>query len=231
MYLESPAQAGAVVLVDYLQQHYPDDAVIDLPVYIGQERLPCRLLAYRLPDDVVKQRRRKASEEARKKGRMLTQEYLNWLAFGFYITNVSQQVWSSKVVGTVYRLRWQVELTFKNWKSLLNIHVLKGTRPERIKCILYGRLITITMMTLVYSYASWYAEDYLQREISIPKLINWLKRKGRFAKALHVGTLDALFIDLWRALPKLLCKQKRRRQTSRQLIENWLRVLEISLSY
>jgi hypothetical protein len=230
VYLESPAQAGAVVLVDYLQQHYPDDAVIDLPVYIGQERLPCRLLAYRLPDDVVEQRRRKASEEARKKGRMLTQEYLNWLAFGFYITNVSQQVWSSKVVGTVYRLRWQVELTFKNWKSLLNIHVLKGTRPERIKCILYGRLITITMMTLVSSYASWYAEDYLQREISIPKLINWLKRKGRFAKALHLGTLDALFIDLWRALPKLLCKQKRRRQTSRQLIEEYGYYMEDALA-
>ena len=108
---------------------------------------------------MVKQRQRKASEEARKKGRMLTQEYLKWLACGFYITNVRQQVWSSKVGVTVYRLRWQVELTFKNWKSLLNIHVLKGTRPERIKCILYGRLITITMMTLVSSYASWYAED------------------------------------------------------------------------
>jgi len=109
VYLESPAQAGAVVLVDSLQQHYPDDAAIDLPVSLGPARLPCRLLAYRLPDDVVQQRRCKALEEARKKGRVLTQEYLNWLAFGFYVTNVSQQVWSSKVVGTVYRLRWQVE--------------------------------------------------------------------------------------------------------------------------
>jgi len=153
--LESPAQAGAGVLVDDLQQHDPDDAVSDLPVYIGHERLPCRLLAYRLPDDVVEQRRRKAAEEARKKGRMLTQEYRNGLAFGFSITNVSQQVWSAKVVGTVYRLRWQVAFTCKNWKSLLNIHVLKGTRPERIKCILSGRLIPMTMMTLVSSYASW----------------------------------------------------------------------------
>ena len=229
VYIESSAQADAVVLVDYLQQHYPDDTVIDQPVYIGQERLPCRLLAYRLPADVVAQRRRKASAEARKKGRMLTQEYLNWLAFGWYITNVSQQVWASKVVGTVYRLRWQVELTFKIWKSLLNIHVLKGTRPERIQCILYGRLITITLMTLIASYASWYAEDHLQREISIPQLINWLKRQGRFAKALHLGTLDALFIDLWRALPQLLCKQKRRRQTSRQLMEDYGYYMEVAL--
>jgi len=230
VFLEAHAEARALALVPYLQQHYPDDAEVDLSVYIGQERVPCRLLAYRLPEDVVKQRRRKALEEARKKGRTLTQEYLDWLAFGFYITNVPQQVWSSKVVGTVYRLRWQVELTFKNWKSLLHIHVLKGTRPERIKCILYGRLITITMLTLISSYASWYAEDYLQREISLPKLINWLKRKGRFAKAIHVGTLDALFSDLRRALPTLLCKQKRRRRTSRQLIEEYGHYMEDALA-
>ncbi len=72
---------------------------------------------------------------------------------GVYITNVAQEVLSAKVVRIVYGLRWQVELMFKNWKSLLNIHILKGTRPERIKCILYGRLMTITMMTLIASYA------------------------------------------------------------------------------
>jgi len=29
-----------------------------------------------------------------------------------------------------------IELTFKRWKSLLALHVLKGTRPERIRCLL-----------------------------------------------------------------------------------------------
>ena len=165
-------------------------------------------------------------EEARKKGRTLTQEYLNWLAFGFYITNVAREVLSAKAVRIVYGLRWQVELMFKNWKSLLNLHILKGTRPERIECILYGRLITITMLTILSSYASWYAEDYLHRELSIPKLINWLKRKGRFAKAMHVGTLENLFNDLRRALAKGLCKQKRKRRTSRQLLEDFEYYLE-----
>ena len=59
------------------------------------------------------------------------------------------------------------------------------------------------------------------RELSIPKLIHWLKRKGRFTNALHVGTLEALFNDLRRALPKVLCKQKRKRRTSRQLLEDY----------
>ena len=200
--------------------------MLDLPVYIGHERVPCRLLAYRLPEPVVQERRRKALEEARKKGRILTQEYLNWLAFGFYITNVTREMLSAKVVRIVYGLRWQVELMFKNWKSLLSLHILKGTRSERIKCILYGRLITITMLTIISSYASWYAEDYLHRELSIPKLINWLKRKGRFAKAMHLGTLEDLLNDLRHTLPKGLCKQKRKRRTSRQLLEDFGYYLE-----
>jgi hypothetical protein len=116
--LNADAQAPALALGEPLQQHYPDDAVVDLPGDLGPERGPCRLLAYRLPDDVGQQRRRNALEEAHKKGRPLTQAYLDWLAFGLDSTNVRKQVWPAKVVGTVYRLRWQVELTFNTWQSL-----------------------------------------------------------------------------------------------------------------
>jgi hypothetical protein len=230
VYLEADPQSLPLVMVDHLERYYPDDSVIDLPVYMGHERVGCRFLAYRLPAPVVQERRRKALEEARKKGRQLSQEYLDWLSFGFYVTNISEQVWPPKVVGTVYRLRWQVELTFRNWKSLLKINVLKGTRPERIKCLIYGRLITITIVAMMSSYASWYAEDYLQRELSLPKLINWLKRKNRLVNAMHGGTVEALLRHLRRALPKLLCKQKRKRRTSRQLIEEYGVYMEDALA-
>ena len=230
VYLEADAQAPALALVEHLERFYPDDSVIDLPVYLGHERVPSRLLAYRLPEPVVQERRRKALAEARKKGRELSPEYLDWLSFGFYITNVSLQVWPAKVVGTVYRLRWQVELTFRNWKSLLKINVLKGTRTERVQCIIYGRLITIIMLAMISSYASWYAEDYLQRELSLPKLINWLKRKNRLVNAVHDGTLEALLRNLRRALPKLLCKQQRKRRTSRQLIAEYEPYMEEAIA-
>ena len=230
VYLEADAQAPALGLVEHLERYYPDDHVIDLPVYLGHERVPSRLLAYRLPEPVVQERRRKALQEARKKGRELSQEYLDWLSFGFYITNVSSQLWPPKVVGTIYRLRWQVELTFRNWKSLLKINVLKGTRSERIKCIIYGRLITIIVLAMISAYASWYAEDYLQRELSLPKLINWLKRKNRLVNAMHDDTLEALLRNLRRAIPKLLCKQKRKRRTSRQLIAEYEPYMEDALA-
>jgi hypothetical protein len=218
VYASAEASAPALALVDHVQPHIAQQAVVELAVYLGQPRLPCRLLAYRLPEEVVEQRRRSAYETARKKGRTPTQAYLHWLQFGWYITNVRLAVWAPEVVATVYRIRWQIELLFKQWKSLLHLHVLKGTRPERIKCLLYGRLITITMLMQVCAYAAWYAATVLRRAISFPKLIGWLKRKGRFAQAIQDGTVESLCRDLQRDMATLLCKQKRKRKTSQQLL-------------
>jgi len=83
---------------------------------------------------MVNQRRRKAREvryrhtgrydAARKKSRTPTKKYLQWLSFSFYITNVPITVWTTDVIGTIYQLRWQIELIFKQWKSLLKIDFL-----------------------------------------------------------------------------------------------------------
>jgi hypothetical protein len=83
---------------------------------------------------------------------------------------------------------------------------------------------------MISAYASWYAEDYLQRELSLPKLINWLKRKNRLVNAMHDDTLEALLRNLRRAIPKLLCKQKRKRRTSRQLIAEYEPYMEDALA-
>lgn len=219
VYATAEATAEAVALVDHVQPTVAQHGVGDFAVYLGAARLPCRLLAYRLPDTVVDQRRRQAYETARKKGRTPTQAYLHWLQYAWYITNVGRTVWAAEVVATVYRIRWQIELLFKQWKSLLHLHVLKGTRPERIRCLLYGRLITITMLMRVCSYAAWYASSVCRREVSFPKLLLWLKRQGRFAHAIQAGTLETLYADLRHAIVPLLCKQKRKRQTSRQLLD------------
>ena len=227
VFLGANDETPAVSLTDHLLRHFPRHRVVDLDVYVGQEdRLPCRLLAYRLPDEVVEQRRRSAYEVARKKGRTPTKAYLQWLQYSWYITNVSQTVWTAEVVGTVYGLRWQIELTFKHWKSLLQIHVLKGTRPERIQCLLYGRLITIVLLNMLSAYASWYAAHHLQREISLHKFINWLKRKCRLSTAINTGNVDTLLSSLISDLPKMLCKQKRTRKTSRQLLDDEVHYLD-----
>jgi hypothetical protein len=218
VYTSAEATAEAVALVDHVQPAVMQHGVGDFAVYLGATRLPCRLLAYHLPEEVVAQRRRQAYETARKKGRTPSQTYLHWLQYGWYVTNVDGTVWTAEVVATVYRIRWQIELLFKQWKSLLHLHVLKGTRPERIRCLLYGRLITITMLMRICAYAAWYASTVCRREVSFPKLLLWLKRQGRFAHAVQNDTLETLYADLRQAMEPLLCKQKRKRLTSQQLL-------------
>ena len=219
VYLSEEDTEPALALVEHVQRHAGQHAVVELTVYLGQPRLSCRVFAYRLAEEVVEQRRRAAYETARKNGRTPTQAYLTWLQFGWYITNVSAEVWPARIVATIYRIRWQIELLFKQWKSLLHIHVLTGTRPERIQCLLYGRLTTITMLMRVCAYALWYATRVLRREISFHKLLEWLKRKGRFAQAIDQGAVETLGRDLRRDMAAFLCKQKRKRKTSQQLLE------------
>lgn len=219
VYASAEATAEAVALVDHVQPSVAQHGVGDFAVYLGAARLPCRLLAYHLPAEVVEQRRRQAHETARKKGRTPTHTYLHWLQYGWYITNVGATVWPAEVVATVYRIRWPMELLFKQWKSLFHLHVLTGTRPERIRCLLYGRLSTITMVMRVCSYAAWYASTVCRREVSFPKLLLWLKRQGRFARAVQDDTLETLYANLRQAMEPLLCKQKRKRPTSQQLLD------------
>jgi hypothetical protein len=128
------------------------------PTYVDDEdckqRIPIRLIVYRLPSGVYRKRQKAAIKAAKRKERSRSLSYLKFLKYRFFITNVPATLWSKEAVGTVHRLRWQEELVFKNWKSLLLINVLKVSRPERILCLIYGRLIAILVEQCMFALAS-----------------------------------------------------------------------------
>ena len=103
---------------------------------------------------------------------------------------------------------------FKYWKSLLNIHTLKGTRAERIQCIIYARLLSIVLITYVCSYAAEYVWNICKKELSIHKTISWLLIRFRNLKNSAEDVLARLETTLHR-----LCKQKRKRKTTLELID------------
>jgi hypothetical protein len=219
IYLSSETSAPAIDIVEYFDKEFAHLSIVDLKIYLGQEKLPCRLVVYRATEDVVNERIRKANANAKKKGRQLSDDHKQWLRFTFFVTNASKDVWSSNVIGTIYRIRWQIELMFKSWKSLCHIHIIKGQRSERIECLLYGRLIAIVMITMLYGYASWYFHNQFKLEACLHKIIEWLKRNERLSKAVLLCEFHMLLQDLIHALPKMLCKQKRKRKTTLELIE------------
>lgn len=122
-------------------------AVLEKVVYLGvAERLKLRLIIQLLPDDVVAQRLRKAQKNNNKKARkQLTKAYKARAALNLFITNATEDQIPMTTVGSLYRLRWQIELMFKIWKSLCHIDKVKKVKKERLECYIYAKLIGIVL--------------------------------------------------------------------------------------
>lgn len=103
---------------------------VDIQVLVGaKEKLPCRLVAVKLPDPVAAERRRKA-EKDRDKRLKHNKEYMELLDWAIFITNIGIEVWGPKEILKAYRVRWHIEIIFKGWKSHLN---MVGLVPEAPK--------------------------------------------------------------------------------------------------
>jgi hypothetical protein len=119
----------------------PED-LLERSVLLGQRMgLPVRLVAARAPQAVVEQRRRKAYDSARRKGRTPSAQHLAWLKWSCFITNVPAPVLSPAHVIRLYHVRWQIELIFKLWKSHAAVARVAGWQRPRILSELYAKLI------------------------------------------------------------------------------------------
>src|SRR5215475_9760610 len=145
--------------------------VIEKTVGLGAyERVPARLIAIRMPEAIVNERRRQAYVVAKKRGYTPSQAYLTLMAWNLFITNVPVTVWSSQTVGIAYSLRWQVELVFRGWKSGLHVATLTTTTKYSTLCYLYGRMLLI-LLTAALSSPLRVAVWQHQRELSVFKFV------------------------------------------------------------
>ena len=105
-------------LVKLLQAQTED--MRELAVLLGsrpEHKLPCRLFMLRTPAAIADERRRKAKAHAKRRGRSLSQTYLFLLGWTLFVSNSPASMISCAQVYDVYRIRWQIELIFKLWKS------------------------------------------------------------------------------------------------------------------
>ena len=207
-------------LPKYIDQKYPHSSVIELNVLIGSnEKSPVRLIAYRVPEKVMAQRLRKKKGIARTARRTLSKESKSYCKFTFLITNVPEDIWPAEILGIVYKLRWQIELVFKSWKSLANIDLIKGKSENRAHCFILGRLIAVLIITMFFSCIKRYVEGEWSRELSLHKFMLWVLQDQRFL-------LIACPLDFERELLRKinesildLCKQRRSRATTQDALE------------
>ena len=103
---------------------------VDQQVWLGEgERLPVRLVMIHLPHAQAGERIRKAKADRDRRLNHST-TYYRWLNYAVFITNVDEQIWTSQQVAQAYKVRWQIEIVFKSWKSSFNLqHIVQ--RPYR----------------------------------------------------------------------------------------------------
>ena len=107
------------------------ETVSECRVLLGaQARLPVRLVAFRLSEASVNRARQRLREYARKKGKQPTQARLSWTPWLVVVTNVPETQLSAQEVGVLARVRWQVEILFRVWKSCFRIDECRsGSHP------------------------------------------------------------------------------------------------------
>jgi hypothetical protein len=115
-------------------------------VCLGEkQRLALRLIAVRVPAEVIEQRRKQLEEKACKHGRVVTKQQWEMAQWTLILTNAPAKRLGIREAVILLRERWAIELLFKLWKSEGQIDVWRSQHPWRVLCELYGKVIAMVV--------------------------------------------------------------------------------------
>ena len=195
--------------------------------YLGvNERLPVRFIIYKMPNKEYQKRVDKINKRLQQvKDKQISLNYKKELGYSIYITNIPQKILKGKLIGTLYKYRWEIELVIKELKSLINIKDISFIKNEnKMKSILYARLIVAILIAPFKNIASKKACKYKQ-EVSQTKLIKWLLQDNRLMKHIKKLSIESLKRKLLSSI-KLLLKEKRKRKYMREQVTNKIDFLD-----
>lgn len=117
------------------------------------------------------------------------------------VTNVARSILTAKQITDVYRLRWQIELIFKEWKSYANLHEFSSANPALVEGLIWASLCAAALKrSLAHASQRSGSDIAISTRIAamcgahiLPKLLRCAL--GGF-RALE-GTLETIFRYLW----------------------------------
>ena len=189
---------------------------------------PVRLIAFRLSPESAGRQRAGLRESMRKQGRTPSAKALQLAGWLLLVTNAPAAKLPSALLAYLYRVRWQIELIFRQAKSVLRLDKTESENPARIQCEIWARLLCAVLLFLWHAHAS--AQCWLQHasEISFEKLIRVMQQWGHtISRAFFEGPEELLrqLRTIWR---HLLVNARKGRQKSRtnswdHLMDLWLK--------
>ena len=112
-----------------------------------------RLCALRKTDEAIAIAQASVRRTARKKGRQVRPETLRFARYVILFSTFPPERFPATAVLEWYRLRWQVELVFKRFKSLAQLGHLPKYDDDSAKAWLYGKLLVALLVEKVAHHA------------------------------------------------------------------------------
>jgi len=135
--------------------------VADWPVQVvcGTQLIVGRLCAVRKSNTAIERAQyklKRKQQQHKNSGTVATRTYARYV---LVFTTLSREVASSRTVLECYRLRWQIELTFKRLKSIVQLGHLPKQNDQSSRAWLYGKLfvalLTQKLMRLGSTISPW----------------------------------------------------------------------------
>lgn len=191
---------------------------LEINVIMGNDKhpVPCRLIGFRATKQVADARRRKLRKEAKKKGRTPGKHHLARCDWTLFVTNAPSEMLPVTMVFSLYRLRWQIELVFKQLKSVLRIHLSNTAKEYRLKCEILGKLIMAVIIHSIHSSLNATLWTTQKKEVSFDKLYKRIQERAfSFLQGILHNVVTAIRQFL-REIDNLLSSCIKTRQPSRK---------------
>jgi len=123
-------------------------------------------------------RRRDLKARTRRHRKECTKRSLALCGWTLLITNAPARRLSARIALDLYMLRWQIELLFKQLKSILQIHHTNTGREPRLRCELYGKLIGAVLIHRIHAVLNPRTWNTSRKELSMEKLYKRIQERA-----------------------------------------------------
>ena len=195
-----------------------DGNACEMDVLIGGDKMPkvpVRLIALRVSEQVANERRRRLRKEAKKKGRAVSKLHLKMCDWTVLTTNVPQRWLPLEMVRALYTVRWQIELLFKQLKSILRVHQSDTGKENRLRCELYGKLIGAVIIHRIHAVETNRLWNTRRREVSMEKLYKRIQERAFTLLRMLLASVREAFAYLRSVLALVIPACLKERQPSR----------------
>ncbi|TLX78188.1 IS4 family transposase [Labilibacter sediminis] len=174
---------------------------MEVDVLVGKKaQLPCRLVVSVCEEKAAQKRLKKTTKNTKSIGCKVSEETKLRSQLNLYITNVPKNKIQAQDIYKIYSMRWQIELIFKAWKSIVNIDKVKKMKIHRFECVLLSGLIWVLANWKIFQVAD-----------------KWLSKQSKKQKTLSIWKYYKFISEF----PDKICKIIQ----AKELMHQWLSVI------